>query len=132
MRKIDPRLFAVLVDHLLTKLEAFSEQFLTLAATADQRNLATEFNAFVEEVIQALLSPGIETGHLAPAAEKEAFANQHGHESLAGLRDEIRADEAAAKREDAHCYGKLSLKTLRSDRTERPVAENGNDKDIER
>jgi hypothetical protein len=42
-------------------------------------------------------------------------------EELAALREEIQADEAARKREDAHWYGK-----------EAPAVENSQDRDIER
>ena len=37
--------------------------------------------------------------------EEEPLRQLHGHDTLAGLLEEIRADEAAAKREDAHGYG---------------------------
>ena len=37
--------------------------------------------------------------------EEEPLRQLHGHDTLAGLFEEIRADEAAAKREDAHGYG---------------------------
>jgi hypothetical protein len=131
MRKIDKQLVTHVLDGLLTKLEAFGEQFLNLATTADQRDLAAEFNAFVEEMMQAMLYHGNETGCVAPDPEEQAFHKQHGHETLAGLFAEIRGDEAAGKREDAHWYGRLSLKTMLNNKTETPAAEKGNDKEIE-
>lgn len=132
MQKIDKPLVPHALGGLLTKLEAFGEQFLNLATTADQRNLAAEFNAFVEEKMKAMLSHENETERFASDPEEQPFHKQHGHESLAGLFAEIRGDEEAGKREGAHWYGSLSLKTMLHGKTETPAAEKGNDKEIER
>ena len=132
MRKLETKTIKKIFDKVLTKLEAFGEDFLYLATTDDQRDLAVGFNDYVEEIIQALQVPSIENEHLAPTPEEQAFHKQQGHETLADLFAELRADEAAAKREDAHWYGRLSLKALMSGWTEAPATEKGNDKDIER
>jgi hypothetical protein len=132
MRKID-LLLADSFDAMISKLEAFGDQFAHLATTADQRNLAAQFNAFVGEIIQELSPPGIQRdGHLAPATEMESFLRLHGHETLSGLFAEIRADEAAAKQEDAHWYGKEALKKILDGKTEAPAAEMAKDHGIER
>ena len=63
-----------------------------------------------------------------PGHENEAVLSC---EKLAALFKEIRADEAAGKREDAHRYRKETLQKTPDVRTEAPV-EKGPDKDIER
>jgi hypothetical protein len=119
-------------DKLAAKLQAFGDQFEHLATTADQRKLAAQFNAFVGEIKQATLSAGKGTERLSPAPEEESFQKQHGHLTLAGLFAEIRADEEAGKREDAHWYGRDVFEQIRGGKTETPTAEKGKDKDIER
>jgi hypothetical protein len=52
-------------------------------------------------------------------------------EKLAALFKEMRADEAAAKREDAHWYGKESIQKNLG-KSEAPAAEKSKDRDIER
>jgi hypothetical protein len=59
--------------------------------------------------------------------EKESYTP----EELAALFKEIREDEAAAKREDAHWYGK-TLRTILNEKSEAPVVEKGKDRGIER
>jgi len=135
MRKINALLIADTFDVVMTKLEAFGDHFEHLATTAEQRQLAVEFNAFVGEIIQLMLSPGEEAGRrFAPEDEKEAFKREHGHETLAGLFAEIRADEAAAKREDAHGYGygKEALREILGGTTGDAAAEKGKGHGIER
>jgi hypothetical protein len=132
MRNIGALLLADTIDVFITKLEAFADHFEYLASSEDQRELASRFKAFVEATIQSLLSPGMEMGHPAPNPEEKAIHKQHGHETLAGLFAEIRADEAAGKLEDAHWYGKLSLKEMRSGLAETPAGEKSNDKSIEK
>jgi hypothetical protein len=132
MRKID-LLLADSFDGLISKLEAFGHKFEQLATTADQRKLAARFNAFVGEIIQELSPPGEEKdGHQPPATQMEYFLRLHGHESLSDLFAEIRVDEAAAKREDAHWYGKEAFKKILGGKTETPAAEMAQDKGIER
>jgi len=53
-------------------------------------------------------------------------------EELANLFKEIRADEAAGKREDAHWYRKESLKELVNEKTKAQTAEKDKDRGIER
>ena len=53
-------------------------------------------------------------------------------EELAALFKEIRADEAAAKREDAHWYGKEAFQRILDAKTKTPAAEKGKDRGIER
>jgi hypothetical protein len=53
-------------------------------------------------------------------------------EELAALFKEIRADEAAAKCEDAHWYGMDALKKLADAMGKAPAAEKAKDKGIER
>jgi hypothetical protein len=48
------------------------------------------------------------------------------------LFEEIRADEAAAKREDAHWYGKLTYRETLDEKAVTPAAEKGKDQGIER
>jgi hypothetical protein len=48
------------------------------------------------------------------------------------LMKEFWADEAAAKREDAHYYGKVTLQEMRDEQTTSPVAEKGKARGIER
>jgi hypothetical protein len=121
------------IDALMTKLEAFGNQFEQLATTADQRSLAAQFNAFVAELSQEFDVPGKETDrHLAPLTGQELFLKEHGHESFSALFEEIRADEAAAKREDAHWYGKETFKKILEGKTEIPAAEMAKDTGIER
>lgn len=133
MRKIEALLAADTFETLMTKLEAFGDQFAHLATTADQRNLVAQFNAFVGEIIQELSPPGEQRdGHQAPATEMESFLRLHGHETLSGLFKEIRADEAAGKQEDAHWYGKEALKKILDGKTEAPPAEMVKDEGIER
>ena len=100
-------------DSVATKLEAFADHFEHLATTAAQRELAAMFSTFVGEIIQAMFSPGEPMGsRLAPLAEKEAFQKLHGHETGLDLFEEIRADEAAGKRDDAHSYGREVLREI--------------------
>ncbi|HEV3440674.1 MAG TPA: hypothetical protein VG122_25185 [Gemmata sp.] len=121
------------IDALMTKLEAFGNQFEQLATTADQRNLATQFNAFVGELSQEFGVPGKETDrHLAPITGQELFWKEHGHESFSALFEEIRTDEAATKREDAHWYGRETFKKILEGKTESPAAEMAEDFGIER
>jgi hypothetical protein len=121
------------IDALMTRLEAFGNQFEHLATTDDQRILAARFNAFVGELIQEFDTPGKEMDHhLAPITGKELFLKEHGHESLSALFEEIRADEATAKREDAHWYGRETFKKILDDKTEIPAAEIVKDIGIER
>jgi hypothetical protein len=121
------------IDALMTKLEAFGNQFEQLATTADQRNLAAQFNAFVGELSQEFGVPGKETDrHLTPITGQELFLKEHGHESFSALFEEIRADGAAAKREDAHWYGKETFKKILEGKTEIPAAEIAQDNGIER
>jgi hypothetical protein len=44
--------------------------------------------------------------------EEESLMELYGHDTLASLFEEIRADEAAAKREDAHGYGYGKVKVV--------------------
>jgi hypothetical protein len=53
-------------------------------------------------------------------------------EEQAELFQEIRADEAAAKREDAHWYPQMSLQQLRDEKPKSPPAEKGYDRGNER
>jgi predicted amidohydrolase YtcJ len=53
-------------------------------------------------------------------------------EELAALFKEIREDEAAAKREDAHCYGTEAFKNILDAKEQAPAAEKTKDKGIER
>jgi hypothetical protein len=53
-------------------------------------------------------------------------------EELAALFKEIREDEAAAKREDAHWHGSGAFKNILDGKAETPVAEKTKDKGIER
>jgi hypothetical protein len=132
MRKKD-LLLADTFDALISKLEAFADQFDRLAKTTDQRKLADQFNVFVGEIIQDLSSPGEQRGgDLSDSTEMDDTLRRHGHETLAGLFAEIRADEAAGKHEDAHYYPTESLKTLLVGKAEIPAVERGKDKDIER
>jgi hypothetical protein len=48
------------------------------------------------------------------------------------LFEEMRGDEAAAKREDAHWYGKLTLQELRDEKANSAMAEKSKDRDIDR
>ncbi len=50
----------------------------------------------------------------------------------AALFKEIREDEAAGKREDAHWYGKEAFQKILDGTTEAPAAEKGKNKGIER
>jgi hypothetical protein len=120
MRKID-LLLANSFDALVSKLEAFGNKFEQLATTADQRKLAAEFNAFAGDIIQELSPPGA-----------DYFLRLHGHESLSDLFAEIRADEVASRREDAHRYGKEAFKKILDGKSETPAAEMTQDKGIER
>ncbi len=119
----------------MTKLEAFGDHFERLATTAEQRELALEFKAFVGEFIRAVIPRGDEIrSFLALDGEEESLRQLHGHDTLSGLFKEIRADEAAGKREDAHGYGygkEAFLKVIEG-KTEVPAAEKVNDRGIER
>jgi len=53
-------------------------------------------------------------------------------EKLAALFKEMRADEAAGKREDAHWYGKESLQKTLEGKPVAPAVEKTKDRDIER
>ena len=53
-------------------------------------------------------------------------------EELAALFKEIRADEAAAKREDAHWYGGEAFRNILDAKADAPAAEKTKDKGIER
>jgi hypothetical protein len=53
-------------------------------------------------------------------------------EKLTALFQEMREDEAAAKREDAHWYGKEAFEKFLDAKAKAPAAEKGNDRDIER
>ena len=53
-------------------------------------------------------------------------------EKLAALFKEIRADEAAGKREDAHWHGKEAFQTILDGKTNAPATEKSKDKEIER
>jgi hypothetical protein len=130
MQKID-LLLADSLEPLISKLATFGNRFERLATTADQRTLSAQFNAFVGEIIQELSPPERDT-HTAPGTQMEYFRRIHGHESLADLLAEIRMDEAAAKREDAHWSGKESFKKTQEDRTETSAAVIAKDKGIER
>ena len=50
----------------------------------------------------------------------------------AALFKEIREDEVAGKREDAHWYGKEAFQKILDGKTEAAAAEKGKDKDIKR
>lgn len=52
--------------------------------------------------------------------------------ALAALFKEIREDEAAGKREDAHWYGKEAFQKILDGTTEAAAAEKDKDKGIER
>jgi hypothetical protein len=56
----------------------------------------------------------------------------HTAEELAALFKEIRADEAAAKREDAHWYGREAFRNILDAKADAPAAEKTKDKGIER
>ena len=132
MKKIDALLVADTFEMVLTKLEAFGDHFEHLATTADQRKLATEFNAFVGEIIQAMSPRGEEMGgRLSSDTEKEAFRKLHGHETAFDLFKEIREDEAAGKREDAHWYGKQAFHKILDGKTEALPTEKEKDRGIE-
>lgn len=132
MRKID-LLLADIFDGLTSKLEAFAHQFGQTATTADQRKLAGEFQAFVGEIIQEIAPPGERMdAHLAPATEMESLLRLHGHETLSGLFEEMRSDEAAGKREDAHWYGKEAFKKILDGKSETPPSAIAKDQGIER
>ncbi len=120
-------------DLVLVKLEAFSEQFEHLATTTDQRKLSNDFNAFVGQMIQAFESSveEREPGFDGPS-ERNAFPKMHGHETLAGLFAEIRAEELAGKREDAHQYGKDSYQSILDSKAAAPPARMEKDQGIER
>ncbi len=60
--------------------------------------------------------------------EKERYSA----EELAALFKEIRADEAAGKREDAHWYRKEAFQELLNGQPKPSVPEKGEDKGIER
>ncbi len=60
--------------------------------------------------------------------EKESYTA----EELAALFKEIRADEAAAKREDAHWYEKEAFKKILDGKTKAVAVEMGKDKGMER
>ena len=60
--------------------------------------------------------------------EKESYTA----EELAALFKEIRADEAAARREDAHWYGKEAFQKILEGKTEAPAVEKGKDNGMER
>ena len=54
-------------------------------------------------------------------------------EELAALFKEMRADEAAAKQEDAHCYGKEAFQKILDGKTKAaPAVEKSKDRGIER
>jgi hypothetical protein len=53
-------------------------------------------------------------------------------EELAALFKEIQADESAAKREDAHWYGREAFKNILDAKEQAPAAEKTKDKGIER
>jgi hypothetical protein len=55
--------------------------------------------------------------------EKESYTA----EELAALFKEMRADEAAAKREDAHWYGKEAFKNILDGKTKAPAVEKDKD-----
>jgi hypothetical protein len=129
MRKLEALLMADTIDAVLTKLEAFGDRFEYVATTAEQRKLAGEFRTFVGEVGRTLFS-GAGPAFLVP--EESSFLKIHGHDSLAGLFAEIRADEAAGKQENAHCYRQDALKELFHGKSEDPVSETTHERDIER
>ena len=60
--------------------------------------------------------------------EKESYTA----EELAALFKEIRADEAAAKREDAHWYGRETFQEILNGKMKAPAVEKGKDNGIER
>ena len=60
--------------------------------------------------------------------EKESYTAAE----LAAPFKEIRADEAAAKGEDADWYGKEAFQELLNEKAKYPAAEKGKEKDIER
>jgi hypothetical protein len=62
----------------------------------------------------------------------EQWVGQAGPLDLAALFNEMRADEAAAKREDAHCDGMEALKKTRDAESKSPAAETAKEKGIER
>jgi hypothetical protein len=132
MRKFDALLLADTFEAFMTKLEAFGDHFERLATTVEQHELSAQFNAFVGEIIHATISPGKESGHLVPDTEYEAFLKQHGHESFSSLLAEIRADEAAAKQEDAQWYGREAFKKILDGPMEVASTEMAKDKGIER
>lgn len=124
MRKIDALLTADTFEVYATKLEAFADHFEHLATTSEQRELATQFNAFVRELIQEFFFPGKATDHPpVPATGKEPFWEEHGHDSLSGLLGEISADEVAGKHEDAHWYGREAFKAILDGKTETHAVE---------
>jgi hypothetical protein len=133
MRKIDAMLVADTFDVLMTKLEAFADHFEHLATTAEQRELAVEFHAFVGELVQEIFLPGEEMDrHLTAAIGQELVSALHGHETMAGLYAEIQADEAARIGVTAEWYGKESLKSIRAGSRETPASEPALDHGIER
>jgi hypothetical protein len=133
VRKIDELLLADSREIFVAKLEAFADHFEHLATTTEQRDLAAEFNRFVAEYIRGAY-PHIEEMNHRPSStdEEKPFWKEHGHESLSGLFEEIRADEAAATREDAHWYGREAFKKILDGKTEIPAAEMAKDIEIER
>jgi hypothetical protein len=133
MRKIDALLIADTFEVYATKLEAFADHFEHLATTAEQRELAAQFNAFARELIQEFFFSGKEADRQpVPTTEEELPWREHGHESLAGLFEEIRADEVAGKREGAHWYGRNAFKAILNGKTETPATEMSKDNGIER
>lgn len=133
MRKLIELMLADTFDSVATKLEAFADHFEHLATTKEQRELAAEFSVFVGEFTRATISPDEPVGStLAPPAEKEAFRKLHGHENCSELFKEIQADEAAGKRDDAHCYGREAFRMILDGNTEAPALVKGKDRDMER
>ncbi len=131
MEKMDELQVPGAFDLSTTKPEAFADHFEHPATTKEQRNVAALSNVCVEETIPAIISTD-ERERFGPAQGVKAYCELHGHETLSGLFAEIRADEAAAKREDAHWYGKITLQDLRNEKTKTQAAENDKDRGNDR
>ena len=132
MGKTETLLLVDAFDALMAKLEAFGDQFEHLAKTADQRELAGKFNAFLEKMMHEIYSPGELTGHGNDSASEEDLSTTHGHATLSELFKEIRMDEEAGKREDAHWYGREAFKKILDGQSDILLVELSHAKGIER
>ena len=120
--------------------EASRESVDAVAIEDAALRLAMRSHRELHELEKLLPDDRLEPASLAERVSELLNANSSEHldeawltaKERTALFEEMRTDEAAAKREDAHWYGKMTLQELLNEKAKSPAVEKGTDRGIER